>query len=378
MGRYALSLLVLLLAFPTASLARVWRVARDGTGDFTTIQPAVDAAASGDTVLIGPGRYREMQPFTPGGVWWAPTCAGVSVAELTLIGTHRDSVVIGPDTRPPGLSLGIGTSTAVTRLVVRSLTVVNLDSGIYTMAETDIADCAVRGCDVGFDAMCAGELRVRDCLAEDNYFGVLPYRPTTRYMVENCTFRRNSFGVAVSYVQEGVIRGCRFEGGAVGVQFAALARGSVEACTFRDAASSSVVAWDWAAITVRNNDVRGGQSNLDANSSAQVDGSGNQWRGGSYATVWLSGGTASLSGDHILDGGRRIVELSTFLTEPPVTIDLRSNYWGIANRDSIAALIWDGHDDPAIRAFVDFEPFSSIPLPAERKSLGSVKSLYKR
>lgn len=37
--------------------ARTWRVERDGSGDYTIIQDAVDAAASGDTIRIGPGRF---------------------------------------------------------------------------------------------------------------------------------------------------------------------------------------------------------------------------------------------------------------------------------------------------------------------------------
>lgn len=43
--------------------ARTWRVEKDGFGDYTTIQPAVDAAAPGDIVLIGPGRYLEQAPY---------------------------------------------------------------------------------------------------------------------------------------------------------------------------------------------------------------------------------------------------------------------------------------------------------------------------
>ena len=44
------------LALPVA--ARTWRVEKDGSGDFTVIQDAVDAAAAGDTIRIGPGRSR--------------------------------------------------------------------------------------------------------------------------------------------------------------------------------------------------------------------------------------------------------------------------------------------------------------------------------
>jgi len=40
--------------------AATLRVERDGSGDYATLQPALDAAAAGDTVLIGPGEYTEL------------------------------------------------------------------------------------------------------------------------------------------------------------------------------------------------------------------------------------------------------------------------------------------------------------------------------
>src|SRR5262245_48668469 len=44
---------------PRAESATVWQVKADGTGDVPTIQAAIDAAASDDTVLVFPGTYAE-------------------------------------------------------------------------------------------------------------------------------------------------------------------------------------------------------------------------------------------------------------------------------------------------------------------------------
>ena len=66
-----LALLAAALVIPPAAGAATWRVERDGSGDYTTIQPAVDAAASGDTILIGPGQYTEYQHVHPLG-WVNP------------------------------------------------------------------------------------------------------------------------------------------------------------------------------------------------------------------------------------------------------------------------------------------------------------------
>lgn len=42
-----------LLALACSAHATTWRVEKDGTGDFTIIQDALDAAADADTVLVG-------------------------------------------------------------------------------------------------------------------------------------------------------------------------------------------------------------------------------------------------------------------------------------------------------------------------------------
>jgi hypothetical protein len=107
-----------------------------------------------------------------------------------------------------------------------------------------------------------------------------------------------------------------------------------------------------------------------------VQATGNVFHGAPTHTIALVGTTASFNGNHILKGAGNSVWLY-YATPQPVHVDMRSNCWGTASADSIARWIWDGHDDPSITAFVDYLPFSSTPLPAEKKSLGSVKALFR-
>ena len=48
-------LLVSLLFSVSSASAKSWQVAQDGSAPYSIIQDAVDAAASGDTILIGRG-----------------------------------------------------------------------------------------------------------------------------------------------------------------------------------------------------------------------------------------------------------------------------------------------------------------------------------
>jgi pectin methylesterase-like acyl-CoA thioesterase len=51
-----LATVLVLLATP-APASQTWIVAQDGSGDFTEVQPAIDAAQDGDLILVKPGVY---------------------------------------------------------------------------------------------------------------------------------------------------------------------------------------------------------------------------------------------------------------------------------------------------------------------------------
>lgn len=63
-GRHAL--VICLLLAPAPLLAATWTVESDGTGQFMTIQEAIDNASFGDLVLVGPGTYRDLHADSHG------------------------------------------------------------------------------------------------------------------------------------------------------------------------------------------------------------------------------------------------------------------------------------------------------------------------
>jgi hypothetical protein len=83
--------------------ANIYIVSKDGTGDFTTIQAGVDAAVSGDTLLIYPGTYDEIVTVTD--------------KEINLTGTSKDLCIIRSDSvsyRQSPLSIAAGTVSNLT------------------------------------------------------------------------------------------------------------------------------------------------------------------------------------------------------------------------------------------------------------------------
>ncbi len=71
-------------------IASTIHVEVDGTGDFTNIQPAVEAAASGDTIRIGPGVYDAFQSYTTTGGVTTDAIIAVDWKDLVLIGSGRN------------------------------------------------------------------------------------------------------------------------------------------------------------------------------------------------------------------------------------------------------------------------------------------------
>ena len=80
--KYLITLILLTVA--TTLSATTLTVKQDGSGDWTTIQSAVNATADGDTVLVWPGTYYENVNFNG---------YGITIASLEL--TTGDESYIG-------------------------------------------------------------------------------------------------------------------------------------------------------------------------------------------------------------------------------------------------------------------------------------------
>lgn len=161
---YGWRILVILVAIGAScnSLAATWRVERNGSGDFTVIQDAIDSAAPGDTVLIGPGRYDDFENVSAPG-WTEPAVVWINKDNLTLIGAGVGVTRIGPESYydPPGLAPKVLCCVGGFSCTVRTLTIENCRTGVYWGAgRLELHDSEILEYDFGMTSFADGGLLI--------------------------------------------------------------------------------------------------------------------------------------------------------------------------------------------------------------------------
>jgi hypothetical protein len=368
------------MAIAVPGQARTWRVERDGSGDYTVIQPAVDGAAPGDTVMIGPGRFEEHAPFTVPG-WTEEVYVAVEADSLTITGSGADVTIIGPESpihlpteRPKGIA-----GVFISDLSVQDLTIENIRDGIYRgEGHLEIGSSIFRGCNYGLTSWTDEGMLVDNCQFVGNIEGgLVTHNPAEDIMVCNSLFNNLTTNISFNTTDNAIVTHCEFTGGISGVAHNVMSSGHVSNCTFSGIQNAAINLAIGSNAVADSNLVIGGSANVYIRTNSHMQGAHNRFTGGTYATVLNSQSTIDLHGNHIFNAGGHTILLETFLDPPDVILDLTGNYWGTSEADSIDKWIWDGNDDPTIHAFVDFEPFSPVPIATAQKSWGGVKQLYR-
>jgi len=85
------------ILLPETAFTQTITVKQDGTGDFTIIQDAVDAAINGDTVLVFPGIYYENVDMTGKGIvlasTWIISYNDSLISQTVIDGNHQGSCI---------------------------------------------------------------------------------------------------------------------------------------------------------------------------------------------------------------------------------------------------------------------------------------------
>ena len=377
-------LLLMALLLAASARAATWRVEKDGSGEFTIIQDAVNASASGDTIMIGPGRFDDTVMFTTPYVTWT-VCVSLSGQDLTFIGAGKDATFIGPAV--PGEMTNDGWRGFANwplymgRLVIEDATIENMFNGLHVRpASFEMRNCRLSECYDGILIFESGSpTLIERCEFVENHTGI-DIRGCSSPTIRDCSFVDSDIGMATlgilcSSVEDILVEDCTFE---VPTPYFQISSGTIRNCSVMNSWGDGIHL-DEANFTIENTEIDGTEHewSIKAGIMSEVQGRGNILRGASWSAVALTWSVASFSQNHIFSDAD-FVYVNGFTSPPAVEIDFRNNYWGTTDPLELAARIKDGNDDPSIYAHVLYEPFSNVPMSNEERSWGEIKALYKQ
>jgi len=354
-------------------------------------------AASGDTILIGPGRYNEGRVVTTPG-WTLFVRVVVRQAELTIIGAGPQQTIIGqvaPYDWSQGRHRGIEASPwfgNTDRLTVSGIRFENMDRGIigaYSVANMDVSNCSFSGNYFGVFALAAASLNVRSCqfdspgaagdgrfiytqsvdlvrIAQCTFTGT-PHASRTQVLIQfdvtldvevsDCDFLDGGFGLSATGGTGSAFRviNSRFVGqSAPGMHVGPGSLASIEGCTFSQQKDAIVVAGSSTDMTITNCDI------LDV----------------SHLAIWVdSARSLTISNSYLAHGPQYTIQepfyCSKDVSRKLPMFDLTNNNWDTTDADSIAAWINMCHYDAT------FIPYIGQPVPTVPLSFGSLKAQFR-
>jgi len=362
-------------------------VNRDGFGDFATIQPALDVAADGDTVLIGPGEYTEWSWVRlPGYGYDIKSFAHLRSDDVTLIGSGIASTVIGPAIyegsggtfSPKGITYQVGDGS----LYVSDLTVRHCYDGLFLKGTLYMDRCRLEnnGGGLFWGTVGAGGwvrdtvLEVTEPIFDPIGFDIGAGGAGSDIVMERCQSDR---GATIRGVQGAIITDCHMAGLAV----YSGAHVTVANCELRGGnVGISLSLGSSSYCEVYGSELGGAFGALNISSSAR----GSQYvvencrlEGGSHGILYSGSGAgaSTLTGCDLVKGSGPMVECAP--SASMVTHDLRNNYWGTTDEATIQSWITDHSDNPSIGATVLYSPYSGQSVPIESTSWGDLKALFR-
>jgi len=377
----------------SGSFGATLRVERDGSGDFTTIQPALDVAADGDTVLIGPGEYTEETTYRLPDLTYDFRAYGRVVCNnLTIIGAGLDQTVLGPvdfveDTyhNPRGITYADSGSISISDLTIR-----NCDWGAVLVEGTLFADrLRLDGNTIGigwFPLGAGGWIRsVEASGTTETYpltsstpldWAVYVSGPGENIVVEGCVVV--DAGMYFRNVTNLDILNCDIDRGRGGVSLVGTSEVLLQNCSILDVASTAVeFSSSGGVCEIRDSTIGSRGSALRIGASSPLIASNSVFIGGSSPVIYAERGSGPcvITECDLVTGNGSVIYCEA--GGNPVIHDLRNNYWGTTDPNTIAEWIVDNNDDSEIQATVLYAPFATGALPAEEKSIGSVKSMFR-
>ncbi len=399
MIRSSVVLLLLISVLAGQSYATTWHVEKDGSGDFSVIQDAVNVAADGDTVFIGSGRFEEFGT-TRADDRTTHIYVDLLGKSLTIIGAGAEQTFIGPadiDFHPwPGPFVYILGAIECPDLVVKDLT---MDHSPWAMLRVElvgtltVSNCTIKEGQYGVLGCISSRGLISNCFFKDiSSDGVAISEPTPNCTVENCLFSNIYAPVSVNWNPAHCdVINCELDGGQlgvsspfgrVGVGFSGGGSGSVSNCTIQGFENYGVAISDDGDVTVTNNIIE------------QTNGWGMYLNGAVNAVIrqnTISTQTGKclflprpcngmiFEGNDLSRGEGDFIKTSIYWPyNPPTYFHLENNYWGTTDVEKISAHIQDGNYFEDSNMFVIFEPFAEGSVVAtQKKSMSQMRAMFR-
>ncbi len=387
-----LCLIIVTMAVP--GFAGTFRVERDGSTDFSVIQDAVNAAASGDTILIGPGRYNEGEIVSTAG-WTEFVRVLVHQDELTIIGAGADETILGStvdydyDIQGDDRGIVAGPYFGSNNLRVENIGFENMGRGIWGCGSPDIV--VVENC--RFDSnyygvyLCSGNsLELNSCVfnlaAEwgvlfscnglDNvsvnncefvyeedpfYSGILVHmQGVSNADFNNCTFSEGKWGLRLygGSTNQASVTGCQFFGQArVGLEAGGV-NVFVDNCVFEQQEIAFVTYMPAPSLNVCNTTI------VDVNDVSFEIYSVNEFE---VSNTVIAHGPEHSVRQHEFQSDKTNLELHQLI--------MINNDWGTTDADTIASWI-------SLRDYeAQYIPFIGQQVPAEAITLDGLKAMFR-
>jgi hypothetical protein len=355
-------------------------VRKDGTGDYSVLHTAVNAAADGDTILIGPGEFTETRSVQiPGWPFDVLTHGDVLVRRLTIIGAGEGVTVIGPVSLPSDGALGhhgLSMMRMDHELYISDLTI--RSSGLFFEGSFTVQRCELRNSSVIWATLTGTSNLIRDCrFSGQDTGGIVAWPSDSGLEFEDCQFNGAYALVCNSDVS---FRRCRFDGGTFAVRIIDGERCQILDCDITNVSwgISTVLDWPPYQCEIHSSRIAGVYAalSIDDRTSATVENS--VLTGGSDSVVYAHDADAiTIHGCDFVKGAGPVFRCERSAALGPVTYDVTNNYWGTSDESQIREWIIDSNDDASIFATVQYSPFSGQSVPTETTSWGDVKVLFR-
>ncbi len=421
--------------------ARTWYVEKDGTGDFTSPQSAAEAAADGDTIRIGAGRFEDFVVDTPTGILgiMAPL-----VPNITILGAGTDSTILGPEVYPDNEFIYRGGVFVVQQFGSESATIEGITfehlKGPAVLAEYGeyiaIRNCRFVGCETA--AVINQHVAfLEDCslVAESNrtthFFDTYGGNDVRSMTVRRCSVDLSEGGCTWGSINFGLLGDFLMEDCLVtGIKGGFLGQGdwgngtfTIRNCAFfahdswgYNIAWCIAIGWlfgDSPTTHIENCHFSGfcypiryeshGFANLEVENCIFEN---SYW----YTVIYedkitgyihnseLSAGLGGVIGTYedlplseamrdtlpeswgtpiASEDGATRESRQSRSSDDVVIFDMTENWWGTTDPDSIQTLIFDRQDDPEREVDVLWLPYLQHEVGTKKQTLGGIRSLYR-